>query len=54
MELIETTVKVYRLELNKNEALDLKHTINSLEENSIDGWRKCTINELKKMLEEVK
>lgn len=55
MELREKTVKVYKLELTKNDALDLKKILqNHLEENYIGLWQRCTIDKLKKILEEVK
>lgn len=54
MELIEKTIKIYTLELTKNEVVDLRNILhNYLKEDSIDGWQRVTVDKLKKELDEV-
>ena len=55
MELIEKTIKIYTLELTKNEVVDLRNILhNNLQEDSIGVWQRSTVEGLKKILEEVK
>lgn len=55
MEITEKTIKIYELKLTEGEVRDLRNILNNnLKEDSIGTWQRCTVESLKKMLEEIK
>lgn len=55
MEITEKTITIYELKLTEGEVRDLRNILNNnLKEDSIGPWQRCTIESLKKMLEEIK